>query len=56
MRCAVCHDQPGSEAQSSVLDQAASMFAASLAGEAREGIRAFVEKRKPAWAKKIEKL
>ena len=31
-------------------------FAAALAGDAREGIRAFVEKRKPAWAKKIEKL
>jgi enoyl-CoA hydratase/carnithine racemase len=39
-----------------VLDQAADMFAASLRGEAREGIRAFVEKRKPAWAQKIEKL
>ena len=48
--------QPGSEAQSTVLDQAALLFAASLAGEAREGIRAFVEKRKPAWAAKIETL
>jgi isohexenylglutaconyl-CoA hydratase len=39
-----------------VLDQAAEMFAAALAGEAREGIRAFVDKRRPAWAAKIEKL
>ena len=39
-----------------VLDQAAEMFAASLAGEAKEGIRAFVEKRKPAWVGKVEKL
>ena len=38
------------------LDAASHMFAAALAGDAREGIRAFVEKRKPAWAKKIEKL
>jgi isohexenylglutaconyl-CoA hydratase len=38
------------------LDEAAHMFAASLAGEAREGIRAFVEKRKATWAEKIEKL
>jgi isohexenylglutaconyl-CoA hydratase len=38
------------------LDAASHLFAAALAGEAREGIRAFVEKRKPAWAKKIEKL
>jgi isohexenylglutaconyl-CoA hydratase len=48
--------QPGSETQSALLDQAALMFATALAGEAREGIRAFVEKRKPAWAKKIERL
>jgi isohexenylglutaconyl-CoA hydratase len=39
-----------------VLDQAAEMFAAALAGEAREGIRAFVEKRRPAWSSKIERL
>ncbi|HWE17896.1 MAG TPA: enoyl-CoA hydratase-related protein [Hyphomicrobiaceae bacterium] len=39
-----------------VLDQASHMFAAALAGEAREGIRAFIEKRRPAWAEKIEKL
>jgi isohexenylglutaconyl-CoA hydratase len=39
-----------------VLDQAAEMFAAALNGEAREGIRAFVEKRKPAWVEKVEKL
>ena len=38
------------------LDAASHMFAAALAGEAREGIRSFVEKRKPAWAKKIERL
>lgn len=38
------------------LDEASHMFAASLAGEAREGIRAFIEKRWPAWAEKIEKL
>jgi isohexenylglutaconyl-CoA hydratase len=38
------------------LDAASHTFAVALAGEAREGIRAFVEKRKPAWAKKIEKL
>ena len=31
-------------------------FAAALAGDAREGIRAFVEKRKPAWVEKIEGL
>jgi isohexenylglutaconyl-CoA hydratase len=39
-----------------VLDQASEMFAAALAGEANEGIRAFLEKRKPAWSDKIEKL
>ena len=39
-----------------VLDQAAEMFAAALAGEAREGIRAFVEKRRPAWSERIEKI
>jgi isohexenylglutaconyl-CoA hydratase len=39
-----------------VLDRAADIFAASLAGEAKEGIRAFVEQRKPAWSGKIEKL
>jgi isohexenylglutaconyl-CoA hydratase len=39
-----------------VLDQASEMFAAALAGEAREGIRAFVEKRRPAWSERIEKL
>ena len=38
------------------LDEASHGFAASLAGDAREGIRAFVEKRRPAWAGKIEKL
>jgi isohexenylglutaconyl-CoA hydratase len=40
----------------STLDAAAHTFAAALAGDAREGIRAFVEKRKPAWAAKVEKL
>ena len=40
----------------SILDAASHLFAAALAGEAREGIRAFVEKRKPVWATKIEKL
>jgi enoyl-CoA hydratase/carnithine racemase len=39
-----------------VLDEASTMFAAALAGEAREGIRAFIEKRGPAWSAKIEKL
>ncbi len=39
-----------------VLDEASMIFAAALAGEAREGIRAFVEKRKPVWAERIEKL
>jgi len=38
------------------LDQASHMFAAALAGDAREGIRAFLDKRQPAWAAKIEKL
>ena len=38
------------------LDSASHTFAAALAGEAREGIRAFVEKRKPAWAAKVERL
>jgi isohexenylglutaconyl-CoA hydratase len=39
-----------------VLDEASHMFAAALAGEAREGIRAFIEKRKPAWSMQIERL
>jgi isohexenylglutaconyl-CoA hydratase len=38
------------------LDEASQMFAASLAVEAREGIRAFIERRSPAWAEKIEGL
>jgi isohexenylglutaconyl-CoA hydratase len=38
------------------LDRAAHSFAAALAGDAREGIRAFIEKRKPAWFKTIERL
>ncbi len=32
------------------------MFAASIAGEAKDGIRAFIDKRKPAWVQKIETL
>jgi isohexenylglutaconyl-CoA hydratase len=39
-----------------LLDQASQTFAAALAGEAKEGIRAFADKRKPAWVEKIEKL
>jgi isohexenylglutaconyl-CoA hydratase len=39
-----------------VLDEASHMFATALAGEAREGIRAFIEKRRPAWSMKIERL
>lgn len=38
------------------LDAASRSFAAALAGDAREGIRALIEKRKPAWMKKIERL
>lgn len=38
----------------SALDTASHMFANALAGEAREGIGAFLEKRKPAWAREIE--
>jgi isohexenylglutaconyl-CoA hydratase len=38
------------------LDTASQVFASALAGEAREGIRAFIEKRKPAWVTKIERL
>lgn len=38
------------------LDAASRMFAAALDGEAGEGIRAFVEKRRPAWVTRIEKL
>ena len=38
------------------LDAASHTFATSLAGDAREGIRAFIEKRKPAWTARIEKL
>ena len=39
-----------------LLDNASHMFAAALAGDAKEGIRAFLEKRKPAWLKKIERI
>lgn len=38
------------------LDAASHMFARSQAGDAKEGIGAFLEKRKPAWATKIETL
>jgi isohexenylglutaconyl-CoA hydratase len=38
------------------LDAASHLFAAALTGEAREGLRAFVEKRKPTWATRIDKL
>jgi isohexenylglutaconyl-CoA hydratase len=44
------------EALGASLDQASHMFAAALAGDAREGIRAFLDKRKPAWVTKIVKL
>jgi isohexenylglutaconyl-CoA hydratase len=39
-----------------VLDRASEVFAAALDGEAREGIRAFIEKRQPSWSTKIERL
>jgi isohexenylglutaconyl-CoA hydratase len=38
------------------LDNASRSFASALAGDAREGIRAFIDKRKPAWHKKVERL
>lgn len=38
------------------LDAASYMFANALAGEAKEGIGAFLEKRKPSWNSKIETL
>lgn len=38
------------------LDAASHMFARSQAGDAKEGIGAFLEKRKPAWLTKIENL
>src|SRR5262245_31548629 len=41
---------------SSKLDAASHLFAAARAGEGREGIRAFLEKRNPAWLVKVEKL
>jgi isohexenylglutaconyl-CoA hydratase len=46
----------GAQALGPALDRASEMFAVALAGEAREGIRAFVEKRKPAWVAQVEKL
>lgn len=39
-----------------LLDDASHMFAAALASDAKKGIRAFLDKRKPAWLKKIERL
>jgi isohexenylglutaconyl-CoA hydratase len=44
------------EPLTSTLDAAAHLFAAARAGEGREGIRAFLEKRQPAWAVKVETL
>jgi isohexenylglutaconyl-CoA hydratase len=38
------------------LDEAAHSFAAAMAGEAREGIRAFAEKRAASWVGKVEEL
>lgn len=38
------------------LDTASHMFANALAGEAREGIGAFLEKRKPAWVAAIDPI
>ena len=44
------------EALGALLDAASHMFASALAGDAKEGIRAFLEKRKPAWLKRIERI
>lgn len=44
------------EGLGAVLDEASHVFASALAGDAKEGIRAFLEKRKPAWLKRIERL
>jgi isohexenylglutaconyl-CoA hydratase len=44
------------EPLTSTLDAASHQFAAARAGEGREGIRAFLEKRSPAWLVKVEKL
>lgn len=49
--------QPSGEALSALLDQAADAFVAAVTGtEGREGTRAFVEKRKPAWTDRIDTL
>jgi isohexenylglutaconyl-CoA hydratase len=40
----------------STLDAASYMFAHALASEAKEGIGAFLEKRRPAWVSKVETL
>jgi len=44
------------EPLTATLDAASHQFAAARAGEGREGIRAFLEKRSPAWLVKVEKL
>jgi enoyl-CoA hydratase/carnithine racemase len=38
------------------LDAASQVFAAARAGEGREGVRAFLEKRSPAWVMKVKTL
>jgi isohexenylglutaconyl-CoA hydratase len=40
----------------SLLDEASHSFAAAFEGDAREGIRAFIDKRRPAWVSKVETL
>jgi len=44
------------EPVTAALDAASHQFAAARAGEGREGIRAFLERRSPAWQVKVEKL
>jgi isohexenylglutaconyl-CoA hydratase len=44
------------EPLTAALDTASHLFAAARVGEGREGIRAFLEKRPPAWAVKVETL
>ena len=44
------------EPLTATLDAASHQFAAARAGEGREGIRAFLEKRSPTWLVKVEKL
>jgi isohexenylglutaconyl-CoA hydratase len=45
-----------SEPLALLLDDAAQDFAAAIGGEAREGIAAFLAKRKPAWAARLTTL